>query len=161
MRNLWRKTLLGAGMAVAALLVGSPGSASTQVAFNGTFQNISARTTDFRQADGNTFISQTVQVVYAGDLSGSVVEHIDLVIHPDGSLNFNGADVCACTLAGTGRSGTLVLPFSGTGDASGAASGRFTIKGVGSLANLHGVGTFQSSNGGSSGSFSGDYHFDP
>ena len=160
MRNSWRKALLGGGMAVAALLVGSPGSASTHAAFNGTFQNTSAVITDFRQADGNTFISETVHVVYAGDLSGSVVEQIDLVIHPNGSLNFNGVDVCACTLAG--RSGTVVFPFSGTGDASGASGGRFTIKGAtGALADLHGVGTFQSSNGGSSGSFSGDYHFDP
>ena len=159
MRNSWRKALLGASMAVAALLVGSPGSASTHVAFNSTFQNLSAVITDFRQADGNTFISQTVQVVYAGDLSGSVVEQIDLVIHANGSLNFNGVDVCACTLAG--RSGTIVSPFSGTGDATGAASGRFTIKGTGSLATLHGVGTFQSTNGGSSGGFSGVYHFDP
>jgi len=141
MRNLWRKALFGADMAMAALLVGSPGSASTHVAFNGTFQNGSVVLTDFRQADGNTFISQTVQVVYAGDLSGSVVEQIDLVIHPNGSLNFNGVDVCACTLGG--RSGTIVLPFSGTGDASGAASGRFTITGAtGGLANLHVVGTF-------------------
>ena len=160
MRNSWWKTLLGAALAVAALLVGSPSSASTHVAFNSTFQNLSAVITDFRQADGNTFISQTVQVVYAGGLSGSVVEQIDLVIHPNGSLNFNGVDVCACTLAG--RSGTVVSPFSGTGDASGASSGRFTIKGAtGALANLYGVGTFQSSNGGSSGSFSGVYHFDP
>src|SRR5206468_10638684 len=76
------------------------------------------------------------------------------------SLNFNGVDICACTLAG--RSGTVVFPFSGTGDASGASGGRFTIKGAtGALADLHGVGTFQSSNGGSSGSFSGDYNFDP
>jgi len=160
MRNSWRKTLLGAAMAVAALLVGSPASGSTPVAFKGTFQNISVVTTDFRQADGNTFISQTVQVVYAGDLSGQVVEQIDLVIHPNGSLNFKGVDVCACTLAG--RSGTVVSPFSGTGDASGAASGRFTLKGAtGGLANLHGVGTFQSSTGGSSGPFSGVYHLDP
>ena len=79
MRNSWWKTLLGAALAVAALLVGSPGSASTHVAFNGTFQNTSAVVTDFRQADGNTFISETVHVVYAGDLSGSVVEQIDLV----------------------------------------------------------------------------------
>jgi len=160
MGNSWRKALLGGAMAVAALLVGSPSSASTHAAFNGTFQNTSAVITDFRQADGNTFISETVHVVYAGDLSGSVVEQIDLVIHPNGSLNFNGVDICACTLAG--RSGTVVFPFSGTGDASGASGGRFTIKGAtGALADLHGVGTFQSSNGGSSGSFSGDYHFDP
>lgn len=82
-----------------------------------------------------------------------------MVIHPDGSSNFNGADVCACTVAG--RSGTIVLPFSGTVDPSGFVSGRFSIgHGTGDLANLHGVGTFQSSTG-VGGPFSGVYHFDP
>src|SRR5437764_15441497 len=96
----------------------------------------------------------------SGRKGGERDGQLDLVIHPNGSLNFNGVDICACTLAG--RSGTVVFPFSGTGDASGASGGRFTIKGAtGALADLHGAGTFQSSNGGSSGSFSGDYHSDP
>ena len=80
---------------------------------------------------------------------------------PSGRLaNFNGADVCdPCTVAG--RSGTIVLPFSGTVDPSGFVSGRFSIgHGTGDLANLHGVGTFQSSTG-VGGPFSGVYHFDP
>jgi hypothetical protein len=114
--------------------------------------------TSVRQADGNTFISQTVSVVYAGDFVGLVTEQIDVVVHADGSVNFKGADFCACTVAG--RSGMIVVPFSGTGDPSGFVSGRFTIgHGTGALANLHGTGTFQSSNG-ESGPFSGVYHFD-
>ena len=127
MSYLWRRALVVGALGAAALLLAAPGSATTQTAFTGTFQNTSSVVTGFRQADGNTFISQIVQVVYAGDLSGSVVEHIDLVIHPDGTLNFKGADVCTCTLAGTGLSGTIVLPFAGTGDASGSARGHFTI----------------------------------
>jgi hypothetical protein len=162
MRDVWRRALVAGALAAAALLLAAPGSATTPTAFTGTFQNTSAVVTGFRQADGNTFISQIVQVVYAGDLSGSVVQHIDVVVHPDGTLNFKGADVCTCTLAGTGLSGTIVLPFAGTGDSSGAASGHFTIGGgTGGLANIHGVGTFQSSDGGSSGPFLGVYHFDP
>ena len=99
-------------------------------------------------------------MVYAGDFAGPVTEHIDLVIHKDGSLNAKGADVCdPCTVAG--RTGKIVLPFTGTADPSGFFSGRFSIgHGTGGLANLHGVGTFQSSNG-TSGPFSGVYHFDP
>jgi len=161
-RGPLRIGLVVAALATAALLVAAPGSASTSIAFAGSFQNTSSVVTSFRQADGNTFISQIVQVVYSGDLSGPVVEHIDLVIHSDGTLNFNGADVCTCTVAGTGLSGMIVLPFAGTGDANGAASGHFTIgDGTGGLANMHGVGRFQSSDGGSSGPFSGLYHFDP
>ncbi len=162
MSYLWRNGLVVGALGSAALLGAAPGSATTPIAFTSTFQNTSSVVTGFRQADGNTFISQIVQVVYAGDLSGSVVEHIDVVIHPDGTLNFKGADVCTCTLAGTGLSGTIVLPFAGTGDASGSAHGHFTIgDATGGLANMHGVGTFESSDGGSSGPFSGVYHFDP
>jgi hypothetical protein len=162
MSSLRRKALAaGSAVAAAAVLVAAPASASTPIPFAGTFQNGSSVVTGFRLADGNTFISQIVQVVYAGDLAGPVVEHIDVVIHPDGTLNAKGADVCACTLTGTGLSGTIVLPFTATGDASGAVRGRFTIgDGTGGLANLHGVGTFESSNG-SSGPFSGVYHLDP
>ncbi len=39
-------------------------------------------TTSFRQADSDTFIGQTVQAVYAGHLSGPVVVHIDIIVHP-------------------------------------------------------------------------------
>ena len=161
-QGLWRMGLMVTTLAAGALLVAAPGSAGTPIAFAGSFQNTSSVVTGVRQADGNTFISQIVQVVYTGDLSGAVVQHIELVIHPDGTLNFKGVDVCTCTLAGTGLSGTIALPFAGTGDASGAASGHFTIgHGTGGLAHMHGVGTFQSADGGSSGPFSGVYHFDP
>ena len=99
MRYPWRRALVAGGvLAAAALLVPSPASASPSTAFNATFQNTSSVVTASRQADGNTFISEVVQVVYAGDLVGSVVEHADVVIHPDGTLNFSGADVCTCTL---------------------------------------------------------------
>jgi hypothetical protein len=162
MRHLWRRALAAGGaLAGAAFLVAPPASATPPTAFTATFQNTSSVVTGFRQADGNTFISQIVQVIYAGDLAGPVVEHIDVVIHPDGTFNVKGADFCTCTIAGTGLSGTFVLPFTGTGDASGAVHGPFTIgDGTGGLANIHGVGTFESSNG-SSGPFSGVYHIDP
>ena len=101
-------------------------------------------------------------MVYAGDFAVPVTEQIDLVIHKDGSLNAKGADVCdPCTVAGrTGKQSSCTF----TGHRrypSGFFSGRFSIgHGTGGLANLHGVGTFQSSNG-VSGPFSGVYHFDP
>ena len=162
MRYLWRTTLVVSGvLAAAALVVPSPASATTPIRFNASFQNTSSVITASRQADGNTFLSEIVQVIYAGDFAGSVVEQADVVIHPDGTLNFKGADVCTCTLTGTGLSGTIVLPFAATGDTTGLVSGHFTIgDGTGGLANIRGVGTFETSNG-SSGPFSGVYHLDP
>jgi hypothetical protein len=155
------RTFAVAVVAAAALFAAEPGSASVPTAFSGTFANTASAVTSFRQADGNTFISETVSVVYAGDLAGPVVEQIDVVIHPDGSFDFKGTDYCACTLAGSGRSGTIALPFTGTGEPDGSLSGRFTIgDGTGGLANMRGIGTFESSNG-AGGSFAGTYHFDP
>jgi hypothetical protein len=114
------------------------------------------------QAGGNTFISLADQPLFVGDLSGHGDEHITLVSHPNGSVTFSGVNVCACTLAGTGLSGAVALPFSGTIDASGSTIGHFRIgNGTGGLANMKGVGTFLSSDGGASGTFSGSYHFDP
>jgi len=104
MRFFWRKAPIVA-FAAAVLGGAAPASATPGTAFSSTFQNTSSVTTSFRQADGNTFIGQTVQAVYAGDLWGPVVEYIDIVIHPDGSLNAEGEDVCTCTLAGTGTVG--------------------------------------------------------
>jgi hypothetical protein len=153
------RALSVAATGAVALVVAGTASASPPIAFSGTFTNLSSVTTSFRQADGNTFVGQIVSVVYAGDFAGPVTEQIDIVIHPDGSSKFKGVDVCACTVAG--RSGTIVLPFSGTGDPSGFLNGRFSVgDGTGDLATLHGVGTFQSSTG-MGGPFSGVYHFDP
>jgi Protein of unknown function (DUF3224) len=150
---------LGAAIAVASVVTATA-SASPPAAFEATFTTTSSVVTSVRHAGGNTFISLSNTVVYAGDLAGPVAEQIDLVIHPDGSLNLHGTDVCTCTVAG--RTGTIVLPFAATGDPSGLINGHFTIgHGTGDLANLNGVGTFQSSDGGASGSFSGVYHFDP
>src|SRR5262245_15792212 len=108
MSYLCRKALaVGGALAAAALVVPSPASASPSAAFNATFQNTSSVVTASRQADGNTFISAVLQVVYARDLVGAVVEHADVVIHPNGSLNFSGADVCTYTLTGTDLSARL------------------------------------------------------
>jgi hypothetical protein len=56
--------------AVALVLAGTA-SASPPIAFSTTFTNVSAVTTSFRQADGNTFVSEIVQQVYVGDFAGT------------------------------------------------------------------------------------------
>ena len=83
------RALFVAATVVVALVVAGTASASPPIAFSGTFTNLSSVTTSFRQADGNTFVSQTVSVVYAGDFAGPVTEQIEVVIHPNGSSNFN------------------------------------------------------------------------
>jgi hypothetical protein len=162
MTYFWRTGVMVVVAAAAAVIAAAPGSASTPTAFTGSFTTPSAVITGFRQADGNTFISVTDYPVFTGELAGTGVEHISEVIHPDGVFTFTGEDVCTCRLAASGLSGTIALPFAGHGKANGSTIGRFTIgDGTGGLANMRGFGTFVSSDFGSSGSFSGVYHFDP
>jgi Protein of unknown function (DUF3224) len=142
------------------IAAGTASAATTPTAFSGTFSSCCVVLVSFRQADGNTFESVTDSVTFAGDLAGSSAEQINIVIHSDGSIEFQGSDVCACTVAG--RSGTIVMPFSGNGAPNGSTIGHISIgDGTGGLANLHGRATFLSSNGGTSGTVSGVYHFDP
>jgi len=94
--------------------------------------------TSFRQADGNTFITQSVQVNYYGDIYGPVVSQTYLVIHPDGTLTGHGTDVCSCTVASTGASGTITVPWVVKGDVGGNVIVRiWTREGTGGLENLH------------------------
>ncbi len=155
-----RRPLATAAAVVVALVAAGIASASPPIAFTGTFTSCCSVVTSFRQADGNTFISVFDVVFFAGDFAGTATEQFNLVFHPDGSATFNGTNDCTCTVAG--RSGTIATTFAGNSDPSGFTIG-YVMWGGGSggLANLHAVGTFHSSNGGGSGSFSGVYHFDP
>lgn len=149
-----------AGAMTTGVAAGTASAATTPTAFSATFSSCCVVLVSFRQADGNTFLSVTDSVTFAGDLAGSSAEQINIVIHSDGSIEFHGSDVCACTVAG--RSGTIVTPFSGNGAPNGSTIGYVSIgDGTGGLANLHGTATFRSSNGGTSGTFSGVYRFDP
>jgi hypothetical protein len=76
------------------------------------------------------------------------------VVHRTGAANFFGAETCTCTVAG--KTGSLVIGFSGTSAPNGSFEGQFVIvSGTGDLANLNGRGTIQSPN-----VYTGVIHFD-
>jgi len=125
---------------------------------SGTFTETSSTTTDFKEAGGNTFITETGIFELGGDVSGSCVQDVRILTHGSGQITAQGVATCDVTI--DGKSGTMVLRTVLTGDAAtGTGEGHFTIvSGTGGLENLHGQGTFQ---GLASGTYEGQIHFDP
>ncbi len=134
---------------------------TTPTAFSGGFTS-EPTGASYRLADGNIFITVTDSVTFTGGtFDGTSIEQINMVLHPDLSIEFHGSDVCGCTVAGS-FVGTIVMRFSGNGVWNGPTIGYISIgHGTGPLANLHGTATFLSLNGGTYGTWSGVYHFAP
>lgn len=137
----------------AAVLFAQPAGATSLIPASGTFVDVPT-STQVRMADGNLIITQTVTQTLTGTFTGTASQHTTTVVHRTGAANFHGAETCTCTVAG--KSGSLVLGFSGTGAPDGSFEGQFVIiSGTGDLANLNGRGTIQSPN-----TYTGVIHFD-
>lgn len=137
----------------AAVLLAVPAAATSLTPASGTFVDV-VTSTQVRTADGNLIITQTVTQTLTGTFSGRASQQATTVVHPTGAANFFGTETCTCAVAG--KTGTLVIGFSGTGAPDGSFEGQFVIlSGTGGLANLNGRGTLQSPN-----SYTGVIHFD-
>jgi hypothetical protein len=153
-----RSTLGLTTLVTAFAVLASPVVATGPTDAGGTIQETSVVPTSFRMADGNVFLTIRVAGTMSGTYAGEIVEELELVAHPDGSSNFRGRAICACTIAGVG-SGTLVLLFLGTGTAV-EGEGSYTIlRGTGDLASARGQGTFSAAGG--IGTYSGRQHYEP
>jgi hypothetical protein len=112
-----------------------------------------------RSADGNTIVTQIETFNDTGVLTGTDVDTIAYVFHPDGTVTFTA--VGAYTGMVAGQSGTLSLRFEGTGNTVSFQGQIQTLSGTGALATLHGQGTFQGSFTTGVGTYVFQYHFDP
>jgi hypothetical protein len=120
---------------------------------SGSFVDV-VTSTQVRMADGNFIISQTITQTLMGTFTGTASQRATTVAHPTGAANFFGVETCTCMVAG--KSGSLVVGFSGTSAPDGSFEGQFVIvSGTGNLANLNGRGTIQSP-----GTYTGVIHFD-
>ena len=128
----------------ATLVVVQPASASpaTPIAAAGTFFFVAAPVpSDFRRADGNTFVTLFFPAgLLTGDITGTFTERLQVATHPDGSQNVHGNASCTCAVAG--RTGVLAFDnIAGTTNPSGVGNAHFVLSGSGGLADLHGQGT--------------------
>ena len=112
-----------------------------------------------RSADGNTIVTQVAVFNDTGVLTGTAIDTIAYVFHPDGTVTFTATGAYTGMVAG--RSGTLSTSFVGTGNTV-SFQGQFgTLSGTGALATVHGQGTFQGSFTTGVGTYVFQYHFDP
>jgi hypothetical protein len=137
----------------AAVVLAAPAGASTLMPATGFFFDV-VTSTQARTADGNVILTQTITQTLTGTFSGIAKQESTTVVHKSGAANFFGSETCTCTVAG--KSGSLVVRFSGTSAPDGSFEGQFVIlSGTGGLANLNGRGTIQSPN-----TYTGVIHFD-
>ena len=118
-------------------------------------------TVSSRSADGNTLVTQIETLPDTGVLTGTDLDTINYVFHPDGTVTFTS--VTAYTGMVAGRSGTISFRLVGTGNTVSFQGeiGTLSGTGTGALATLHGQGTFQGSDVTGAGTYVFQYHFDP
>lgn len=119
------------------------------------------QTISSRSAGGNTIETQVVVLTDYGVLTGTDIDTITYIFHPDGTVTFTA--ITAYTGMVAGRSGTISFHFEGTGNAVSFQGQIQTLShtGTGGLAGLHAVGTFQGSFTTGAGTYVLRYHFDP
>jgi len=150
-------------MIVGALLLPSGIALATPPTLSsGTYQDWTMEVTSIRYADGNTFLTIIKEGQLSGTAEGQITETINVVVG-EHMNTFHGIQICDPCIVG-GRSGTYVARFDGKG-VDGHDRGHWVyLSGTGDLANLHGHGTLEgyaAPDGTSSGTYSGEYHFDP
>lgn len=112
---------------------------------------------------GNFIIEQTTAGVFTGTFSGTFVDELRAVLHPNGFVNAQGTITCTCSVAG--KSGTIVFNQTSRGPVGASFQGKaIIISATGDLANLHGTFDIQGTvdqNGFATITYSGQIHFDP
>jgi hypothetical protein len=133
-RSFWALAIVGASLTLPSAEAGMPGPASGS--FNPCF-NI----TDIRQAGPNTIITFSVTAMLTGTLNGSAIFTERDVIHPDGSITFQGSGVFTDQY----QCGSFLATYTGTGSAlDGSESAHFVGgQGSGCFAGVQTEGTFQ------------------
>ena len=157
-----RRLLLLLMIAGALLLPVGIAYATPPTAASGTIESQLVETTIIRYPDGNIVLT----IKREGQLSGTTEGLITETTYVVGKriTTVHGIQICdPCSVGG--RSGTYVLRFEGTEDPYGHDWGHWVyLSGTGDLANLRGHGTYEGSgapDGSFSGTYSGEYHFDP
>jgi len=92
----------------------------------------------------------TAPVDFSGGIAGAATSTGREIIAPTGDFTVQAVVTCSCSVAG--RTGTLVLRFTGTGSfLTQQKQGEFAVSGSGGLAGIHGHGAFMQS------ALTGDY----
>ena len=121
------------GAAPAVLGHGTP-----SISASGTFTYTSSTFNSIRSAGGNTIIDLSATVSYTGTFTGTSTLQGTLILHPNGTANFQDVETFTGTVNGV--PGTVTLRLDGHTDRAGVITARDVItSATGELAGLHGV----------------------
>lgn len=140
-KRRWGVLAIGSAL---TLLIGSMGVAlaSPPTAASGTITQTDVVSIEVSFAGPNVIIEQTVAEILNGTLTGTAVERIRVVLHPNGKITARGTGTCECIVEGVG-SGVLEWVASTTGEnafTTPTFAGRIVITGgTGDLSGLRGV----------------------
>jgi hypothetical protein len=137
LKRRWAALAIGSAL---TLLIGATGiaGASPPASADGTITQTELLSIDVSFAGPNVIIEQTVSETLSGTLTGTAVEDIRAVLHPNGKLTATGTGTCECTVEGIG-SGVLEWTAATTGEVP-FFEGRIVITGgTGDLSGVSGV----------------------
>jgi hypothetical protein len=132
------RLLLVAVLALLAAVAPSGAAASSPIAASGTFTYTSSTFNSIREVGGNLIIDLSATVSYTGTFTGTSTLHGTLILHANGTANFQDVETFAGTVNGV--PGTLTLRLQGRTDQAGVITATDVIASAsGELAGLHGV----------------------
>jgi hypothetical protein len=132
------RLLFVAVVALLAAVAPSGAAASSPIAASGTFTYTSSTFNSIREVGGNLIIDLSATVSYTGTFTGTSTLYGTLILHANGTANFQDVE----TFTGTVNDvpGTLTLRLQGRTDQAGVITATDVIASASAeLAGLHGV----------------------
>ncbi len=129
------RLLLVALVAVFAAAGVTGAAASPTISASGTFTYTSSTFNSIRSAGGNTIIDLSATVSYTGTFTGTSTLQGTLILHANGTANFQDVETFTGTVNGV--SGTVTLRLEGNTDRAGVITASDVI--ISATGELHGV----------------------
>lgn len=132
------RLLLVAVVALLAAVAASVAAASPPFSASGTFTYTSSTFNSIREVGGNLIIDLSATVSYTGTFTGTSTLDGTLIVHANGTANFQDVETFTGTVNGV--PGTVTFELNGSNNSALEVHATATIIGAsGDLAGLHGV----------------------
>jgi hypothetical protein len=132
------RLLLVTVVALIAAVAATGAAASPPIAASGTFTYTSSTFNSIREVGGNLIIDLSATVSYTGTFTGTSTLHGTLILHANGTANFQDVETFTGTV--NGEAGTVTFRLQGRTDQAGVITAiDVIVSASGELAGLHGV----------------------
>jgi len=132
------RLLLVTLVALIAAVAATGAAASPPIAASGTFTYTSSTFNSIREVGGNLIIDLSATVSYTGTFTGTSTLHGTLILHANGTANFQDVETFTGTVNGV--AGTVTFRLQGRTDQAGVITATDVIVSAsGELAGIHGV----------------------